>query len=133
MPAGAGSAFCAGKAAGAPSAAAKAAIAFACDQIGEAYVWAAAGPNTWDCSGLTMAAFAAGGVSLPHSSRLQAGYGTSVSSSSIMPGDLVFFNSPISHVGIALGGGLMVHAPHTGSVVKVASMYKAPSAVVRLG
>jgi peptidoglycan DL-endopeptidase CwlO len=133
VPAGAGTAFCNGKAVNAPSAAAKAAIAFACAQIGDPYVWAASGPNSWDCSGLTMKAFAAGGVSLPHSSRQQAGYGTSVSASAILPGDLVFFNSPISHVGIALGGGLMVHAPNSSTVVKVAEMYKSPSAVARIG
>jgi cell wall-associated NlpC family hydrolase len=130
---GAGKAVCGGKAVSAPSGAAKAAINFACQQLGEPYVWAAAGPGSWDCSGLTMAAYQAGGVSLPHSSRMQAGFGTSVSVSSLQAGDLVFFNSPISHVGIFLGDGLMVHAPHTGSVVKVASMYQTPSAAVRLG
>lgn len=133
VPAGAGSAFCSGKAAGAPSAAAKTAIQFACNQIGESYLWAAAGPDRWDCSGITMKAYAAAGVSLPHSSRLQAGYGTRVSNSALLPGDLVFFHSPISHVGIYLGDGLMVHAPHSGTTVKVASLYATPSAAVRLG
>ena len=133
LPTGAGKALCDGKAVSAPSGAAKAAINFACQQLGEPYVWAAAGPGSWDCSGLTMMAYQAGGVSLPHSSRQQAGYGTSVSTASLQAGDLVFFNSPISHVGIFLGDGLMVHAPHTGSVVKVASMYQSPSAAVRLG
>ncbi|MBT0771023.1 C40 family peptidase [Kineosporia sp. J2-2] len=124
---------CSAGAAAAPSAAAKAAINFACSQLGDPYVWAAAGPNSWDCSGLTMAAYASGGVSLPHSSRLQASYGTSVSISALQPGDLVFFHSPISHVGIYLGSGMMVHAPSTGDVVKVASMWTTPSAAVRLG
>ncbi len=133
IPAGAGNGFCTGRGAGAPSSAAKAAIAFACNQLGESYYWAAAGPDSWDCSGLTMAAYASAGVSLPHSSRLQAGYGTSVSTSAMLPGDLVFFHSPISHVGIYLGGGLMVHAPSSGSVVRVAEMYATPSAAVRLG
>jgi len=133
VPAGADASFCRGKAADAPSAAAKTALNFACDQIGDAYLWAAAGPTRWDCSGLTMESYAAAGISLPHSSRLQAGYGTSVSTSNLQPGDLVFFHSPISHVGIYLGGGLMVHAPHSGTVVKVASLYETPSAAVRLG
>jgi cell wall-associated NlpC family hydrolase len=133
VPTGAGKALCAGKAVSAPSGVAKAAINFACDQLGDPYYWGADGPDSWDCSGLTMKAFAAAGVSLPHSSRMQAGYGTSVSSSNLLPGDLVFFNSPISHVGIYLGDGMMVHAPHSGTVVKVAEMYRTPSAATRLG
>lgn len=124
---------CASGAAAAPSTAAATAINYACAQLGDAYVWAATGPDYWDCSGLTMAAYAAAGISLPHSSRLQASYGTSVSTSSLQPGDLVFFHSPISHVGIYLGGGMMVHAPSSGDVVKVASMYSTPVAAVRLG
>ena len=128
----AGKAICEGKAATAPSSAAKTAINFACDQIGDPYYWAADGPDSWDCSGLTMKAFAAAGISLPHSSRLQAGYGTRVSSSNLLAGDLVFFNNPISHVGIYLGEGLMVHAPHSGTDVKVAEMYRTPSVAVRL-
>jgi cell wall-associated NlpC family hydrolase len=133
LPTGAGKAVCDGKAVSAPSGAARAAISFACNQLGDPYYWAADGPDSWDCSGLTMKAYAAAGISLPHSSRLQAGYGTSVSNSSLLAGDLVFFNSPISHVGIYLGDGMMVHAPHSGTVVKVASMYATPSAAVRLG
>jgi cell wall-associated NlpC family hydrolase len=133
VPSGGGRAFCNGKGVQAPSGAARAAISFACAQIGEPYYWAAAGPGQWDCSGLTMKAYGAGGVSLPHSSRLQAGYGSSISSSDLQPGDLVFFHAPISHVGIYLGNGLMVHAPHSGSEVKVADMYDTPSAAVRFG
>jgi len=128
-----GRTFCNGQAVNAPSGAAKTAITFACAQLGDPYYWAADGPGQWDCSGLTMKAYAAAGVMLPHSSKLQAGYGTSVSSSNLLAGDLVFFNSPISHVGIYLGDGKMVHAPHSGSVVQVADMYKSPSAAVRLG
>ncbi len=123
---------CSAAAAAAPSAAAKAAINFACGEQGKPYVWAAAGPGSYDCSGLTMKAFAAGGVSLPHSSRLQAGYGTSVSTGSMQPGDLVFFNSPISHVGIYLGNNTMVHAPSSGDVVKVAKLWKPPTAAARI-
>ena len=107
-------------------------LAYACAQLGDPYVWAADGPNSWDCSGLTMKAFAAGGVSLPHSSKLQATYGTRISVSNLKPGDLVFFNSPISHVGIYLGNNTMVHAPNSSTVVKVASLYQTPSAAVRL-
>jgi cell wall-associated NlpC family hydrolase len=78
-----------------------------------------------------MEAYASGGVSLPHSSRLQATYGTRVSVSSLAPGDLIFFHSPISHVSIYLGNGLMVHAPHSGAVVEVAELYATPTAAVR--
>jgi cell wall-associated NlpC family hydrolase len=132
-PAGGGEAFCSGKAVQAPSGAAKAAINFACAQIGDPYQWAADGPDTWDCSGLTMKAYAAAGISLPHSSKLQVGYGTRVSTSSMLPGDLVFFFSPISHVSIYLGDGMMVTAPQTGDEVKVAKFFSAPVAAVRLG
>jgi cell wall-associated NlpC family hydrolase len=129
---GGGSTSCAGKSVTAATAAGRAAIRFACDQLGEPYVWAGDGPGTWDCSGLTMKAFAAGGVSLPHSSSMQATYGTRVSVSNLKPGDLVFFHSPISHVGIYLGNNTMVHAPNSSTVVKVASLYDTPSAAVRL-
>lgn len=91
-------------------------------KLGSRYVWAAAGPSTFDCSGLTQFAFRAAGISLPHSSAMQSRMGTSVSRSSARAGDLVFFYSPVSHVGIYLGGGQMVHAPQSGDVVKVASI-----------
>lgn len=97
------------------------ALRFALKQIGDKYVFGAAGPIKWDCSGLTMRAFQAAGVSLPHSSRAQAHYGKSVARNKLLPGDLVFFGKPISHVGIYLGGGKMVHAPRPGSRVKVVS------------
>ena len=133
VPAGAGSsAACNARAANAPSAAARTAIRFGCDQLGDSYLWAADGPSRWDCSGLTMKAYAAAGVSLPHSSAMQATYGTRVSVGALKPGDLVFFHSPISHVGIYIGDGLMLHAPHSGSVVQVASLYETPSVAVRL-
>jgi cell wall-associated NlpC family hydrolase len=131
-PTGGGKAFCAGKAVQAPSAAAKAAINFACGQLGEPYQWAADGPGSWDCSGLTMKSYAAAGVSLPHSSKMQVGYGTRVSLSAMLPGDLVFFYSPISHVSLYLGDGMMVTAPQTGSFVKVAKFFADPVAAVRL-
>lgn len=129
---GTGSSYCLSMASKATNSGARAALQFACNQLGDPYVWAADGPDSWDCSGLTMKSWAAGGVSLPHSSQLQAGYGTRVSASSVQPGDLVFFNSPISHVGLYLGDGLMVHAPHTGDIVRVAALYETPSTAVRL-
>jgi cell wall-associated NlpC family hydrolase len=99
------------------------ALQFALKQIGDRYVFGAAGMTYWDCSGLTMKAFQDAGVSIPHSSRAQYGYGKSVKRANLAPGDLVFFGRPISHVGIYIGGGKMVHAPRPGSRVKVASAY----------
>ena len=98
------------------------ALKYALKQIGDRYVFGADGLTTWDCSGLTMRAFQSAGVSLPHSSAAQFRYGKSISRSNLRAGDLVFFGSPISHVGIYLGGNKMVHAPRTGSRVKVATM-----------
>lgn len=95
------------------------ALRYALQQVGDVYVWAAAGPTRWDCSGLTMRAFQQAGVSLPHSSRIQIKYGKSISSRSLKPGDLVFFGKPISHVGMYMGGGKMVHAPRPGKRVEV--------------
>ncbi len=98
------------------------ALKYALKQIGDRYVFGADGLTTWDCSGLTMRAFQTAGVSLPHSSAAQFRYGKLISRSNLKPGDLVFFGSPISHVGIYLGGNKMVHAPRSGSRVKVATM-----------
>jgi cell wall-associated NlpC family hydrolase len=95
------------------------ALKYALAQIGDIYVWAAAGPTRWDCSGLTMRAFQNAGVSLPHSSRAQIRYGKNISFNSVKPGDLVFFGKPISHVAIYMGGGKMVHAPRPGKRVEV--------------
>ena len=97
------------------------ALQYALKQIGDKYVFGAAGMTYWDCSGLTMRAFQSAGVSLPHSSRAQFGYGKSVKRSDLRAGDLVFFGRPISHVGIYGGKGRMVHAPRSGSRVKIAS------------
>ena len=97
------------------------ALKYALKQIGDRYVFGAAGTVTWDCSGLTMRAYQAAGVSLPHSSAAQSRMGKKVSFSSLKPGDLLFFGRPVSHVGIYLGGGKMVHAPRSGSRVKVAA------------
>lgn len=97
------------------------AIKFAFKQIGDRYVFGADGMINWDCSGLTMRAFQTAGVNLPHSSAAQSRMGKSIPFSKKKPGDLVFFGSPVSHVGIYIGGGKMVHAPRSGSRVKIAS------------
>ena len=96
------------------------AIKYALQQIGDKYVFGADGLVYWDCSGLTMRAFQAAGVSLPHSSRAQYNYGKAVARKDLQPGDLVFFGKPISHVAIYLGGDRMLHAPRSGSRVKIA-------------
>jgi cell wall-associated NlpC family hydrolase len=98
------------------------ALKYALAQIGDRYVFGADGMTTWDCSGLTMRAFQAAGVKLPHSSAAQSRMGKSVPFNQKKPGDLVFFGRPVSHVGIYLGGARMVHAPRSGSRVKVAEM-----------
>ena len=96
------------------------ALKFALKQIGDKYVFGADGMVYWDCSGLTMRAYEAAGVSLPHSSAAQSRMGKSVPFNKKQPGDLLFFGRPVSHVAIYLGGGRMVHAPRSGSRVKVA-------------
>jgi cell wall-associated NlpC family hydrolase len=106
----------------APTAAAQVAIDTALAQLGDPYVWAGAGPDSFDCSGLTQFAYAAAGIALPHSSGMQSTMGTPVAQADLQPGDLVFFYSPVGHVGIYLGDGLMVHAPTSGSVVKIVSL-----------
>jgi cell wall-associated NlpC family hydrolase len=95
------------------------AIKYALKQIGDRYVFGAAGLVTWDCSGLTMRAYQAAGVSLPHSSAAQSRLGKQVSIKSLKPGDLLFYGRPVSHVGMYIGGGKMVHAPRSGSRVKI--------------
>lgn len=97
------------------------AIKFALKQIGDRYVFGAAGLIYWDCSGLMMRAYQAAGVSLPHSASAQSSYGRRVPLNQLRPGDIVFFGSPISHNGIYIGGGRMVDAPHTGARVRVES------------
>jgi peptidoglycan DL-endopeptidase CwlO len=89
--------------------------------LGTPYVWGGASPSGFDCSGLVMYAYAQVGVSLPHSSYAQYGYGSPVSRSDLQPGDLVFFDG-LGHVGIYVGGGSFIHAPHTGDVVKISSL-----------
>jgi peptidoglycan DL-endopeptidase CwlO len=106
----------------ASSQAAQIAVDTALAQRGKPYVWAASGSGSFDCSGLTAYAYYAAGVALPHSSALQSTMGKSVSRADLRPGDLVFFYSPVSHVGIYIGNGQMVHAPTTGDVVKIANV-----------
>jgi cell wall-associated NlpC family hydrolase len=111
-----------------------AAVNYALAQVGDAYVYGASGPNAFDCSGLTMMAWAQGGVGLPHSSSAQFNMGTPVSSSQLQPGDLVFYYSPVSHVGIYIGNGQIVHAANPSTGVAVAPVNSMPfSGAVRPG
>jgi cell wall-associated NlpC family hydrolase len=104
------------------SEAAQIAVETALAQLGDPYVWAAAGPDSFDCSGLTQYAFKAAGISLPHSSRIQSTMGEPVARADLQPGDLVYFYSPVSHIGIYIGGGKMVHASTFGVPVKIGSV-----------
>lgn len=110
---------------------AQVAIDFALAQVGDPYAYGAAGPDSYDCSGLTMQAWRAAGVALPHASSAQLGYGTPVSASQMQPGDLVFYYYPISHVGLYLGDGQLVHAPRPGSSVEIVPVDSMPIAAVR--
>ena len=98
------------------------AIKYGLAQIGDRYVFGADGLTTWDCSGLTMRAYGAAGVSLPHSSRAQYKYGKAIARKDLQAGDLVFFGKPISHVAIYLSPDRMLTAPRSGSRVKIANM-----------
>jgi cell wall-associated NlpC family hydrolase len=102
------------------------AIQVAREQLGKPYQWGAAGPDSFDCSGLTMYAWGHAGVSLPHSAADQQGMGTPVSQSDLQPGDLVFFGSPAYHVALYIGNGMIIHAPTSGDVVKIVSLSDMP-------
>jgi cell wall-associated NlpC family hydrolase len=99
-------------------------VRYAYAQIGKPYRWGAAGPDAFDCSGLTMMAWAQAGVSLPHSSQAQFGIGRRVTRAELRAGDLIFRNSPISHVSLYVGNGMQVAATHTGSTVKLQSAWQ---------
>ena len=96
-------------------------VGIALSQVGTPYVWGGAAPGGFDCSGLVMWAYAQVGVSLPHSTYALYNMGVPVSYDQLQPGDLVFFDG-LGHVGLYIGGGQFVHAPHTGDVVKVSSL-----------
>lgn len=108
---------------------ARAAVDFALSQLGDMYLWAAAGPDRWDCSGLTMAAWERAGVQLPHYSVAQYEQTKRISEDELRPGDLIFWAENASdpgtifHVAMYLGGGRMVHAPRTGKPVRIDSVY----------
>ena len=102
--------------------AASMAVRWAYRELGKPYVWAATGPDAFDCSGLTLYVYAKAGIYLPHFSQAQYQVGRHVSRSELRPGDLVFFGSPIHHMGIYIGNNQMIHAPHTGDVVKISSL-----------
>lgn len=104
------------------------AIEFALTQLGDRYVWGATGPDGWDCSGLTMVAWRQAGVALPHSSAQQYATGTKIPRSELEPGDLVYFYSPISHVGIYLGDGKIVDAPNSRKAVRITPLDLMPYA-----
>ncbi len=108
------------------------ALQAALSRRGDPYVWAAAGPGEFDCSGLVMWAFAQEGISLPHYTGAQWNSGMHVARNDLEPGDLVFFGSDISHVGIYVGDGLMVDAPDTGAVVRVEPLFSDYVGAVRI-
>jgi cell wall-associated NlpC family hydrolase len=95
-------------------------------QLGDPYVWGAAGPGSFDCSGLTMYSWGSAGVSLPHSSSAQYSVVQHVAISDLQPGDLVFYYSPISHVGIYIGGGRIIDAPYPGLSVHISGLNSMP-------
>ena len=110
-----------------PTTGALRAVAYAQAQLGKPYVYAAAGPDAFDCSGLTMTAWAQGGVLMEHGSQAQYNAFAHVPIDQLQPGDLVFFGTsgPTNHhVGIVVGPGIMIDAPHTGANVELASYFR---------
>jgi cell wall-associated NlpC family hydrolase len=109
-----------------------AAVQFAYAQLGKPYVYGGAGPSSYDCSGLTMRAWEAAGVDLPHNAAAQQASIPAVSVSDLQPGDLVFFGDPAYHVAIYIGGGRIIQAPHTGASVEITPLsYMPPSGAGR--
>lgn len=109
-----------------PAASRASAMQNALGKLGTPYRWGAAGPSAFDCSGLTSWAFKQAGVSLPRTSRAQATVGTPVAKANLQPGDLVFFYKPVSHVGIYIGNGQVVHASTSGQPVKIGNVSAMP-------
>ncbi|MEU5028522.1 C40 family peptidase [Streptomyces milbemycinicus] len=104
------------------------AVSYAYGALGKPYVWGATGPHGYDCSGLTQAAWRAAGVALPRTTYTQINAGRRVSRTELVPGDLIFFYSGVSHVGLYIGGGRMIHAPRPGAPVRVAPIDQMPFA-----
>ncbi|WKX70896.1 C40 family peptidase [Streptomyces sp. XD-27] len=111
-----------------PTGRAALAVSYAYGALGKPYVWGATGPSGYDCSGLTQAAWRAAGVGLPRTTYTQINTGARVPRSELAPGDLVFFYSGVSHVGLYVGGGKMIHAPRPGAPVRIASIDEMPFA-----
>ncbi|MFI7500373.1 NlpC/P60 family protein [Streptomyces sp. NPDC049687] len=112
----------------APNSRAAEAVAFAYSKLGSPYVWGATGPDAFDCSGLVLAAYRSAGISLPRTTYAQIGAGQRVSRSELLPGDLVFFYSGITHVGLYIGNGRMIHAPNPSAPVRIAPIDEMPFA-----
>ncbi|MFI5472961.1 NlpC/P60 family protein [Streptomyces cacaoi] len=112
----------------APNSRAAEAVSYAHSKLGSPYVWGATGPNAFDCSGLVLASYRSAGVSLPRTTYAQIGSGQRVSRSELLPGDLVFFYSGITHVGLYIGDGQMIHAPNPSAPVRVAPIDEMPFA-----
>ncbi|MFD3512809.1 NlpC/P60 family protein [Streptomyces sp. NPDC058657] len=110
----------------APNARAARAVSFAYGALGKPYVWGATGPSSFDCSGLTQAAWRAAGVALPRTTYTQINAGQRVPRSQLAPGDLLFFYSGITHVGLYIGDGRMIHAPRPGAPVRIAPIDEMP-------
>ena len=102
------------------------ALALAKGKVGAPYVWGAAGPSAFDCSGLIVWAYKQLGVSLPHSSATLSTMGTPVAKAALQPGDLVFFYSPVSHVGIYAGNGMVLNATQSGEPVQFTKLANLP-------
>jgi cell wall-associated NlpC family hydrolase len=104
------------------------AVSYAYQKLGSPYVWGATGPDAFDCSGLVQAAYRSAGISLPRTTYAQIDAGRRISRSELLPGDLVFFYSGISHVGIYVGNGRMIHAPNPSAPVRIAPIDEMPFA-----
>ncbi|MFJ2907261.1 NlpC/P60 family protein [Streptomyces sp. NPDC087212] len=106
------------------------ALAFARAQVGKPYVWGATGPGSYDCSGLTQAAWKAAGVTLPRTTYDQVNAGTTVPLADARPGDLIFFYDDVTHVGLYIGNGMMIHAPKPGAYVREESVYYGGESII---